>query len=232
MPLVHLLFQLLQMIAHIPRFVIFDFLTLWNEARGPLAPITDLMQEAVWNPNFGFPLVATETPSSEMLVAVLAEHTGESWIYSGQWCNYLFVHNFMLGGNTAYLQGLGMLNRQHGQLILGKGTVRFSSLGCRSGEKKPTATPSQSVLHHRPSDSLSTEVVSFQKQEMTLFLVCGGVWVLCYLHLLAETTSLQSWLAKYEISRRSHEKSGIYICSALFCCHSTFSYNSWAHLLL
>lgn len=65
------------------------------------------------------------------------------------------------------------------------------------------------MFHHRPSESLSTEVVSLQKQEMTLLLVCGGVWVLCYLHLLAETISLQSWLSKYEISKRSHEKSGV-----------------------
>lgn len=95
---------------------------------GPLALFTNLMQEAMWNPNFAFPLVVTETPSSEILVAVLAEHTGESRIYWGQWHNYLFVHNFVLGRNTAYLKGLRMLNRQHGQLNLRKGTGRFSRL--------------------------------------------------------------------------------------------------------
>lgn len=219
MTLVHLLFQLLQVIAHIPRFVIFDFLTLWNEAWGPLAQITNLTQETMWNPSFGFPWPVTETPSSETLVA---EHTGEPWIYWGQWHNYLFVHNFMPGGNITFLEGLRILKRAWAAKP-GKGSCEIQqTLVWAVGLVKPKETYEESDL----------QTPFPLKQEMTLFLVCGGVWVLCYLHLLAEITSFQSWLSKYEISRRSHEKSGIYICSTLSCCHNTFSFNSWAQLLL
>lgn len=185
MILVHLLFQLLQVIAHNPRFVIFDFLTLWNEAWGPLAQIAHLMQEAMWNPNFGFPLAVTETPSSEILVAALAEHTGESWTYWGQCHNYLFVHNFTLGGNITYLKGLRVLNRQHGQLNLGKGTVKFSKLSfglqVRWNLQRLWPWVMRNQFLHRPPFSLSIEAVSLQKQEMTLFLfvVVSGYSVIC-----------------------------------------------------
>lgn len=154
---------------------------------------------------FGLPLVVTEIPSSEILVL--------NWLSTQGNHGSIEVNSTIILLSTISCLGEILLTWKAWECWINRtGSSAWerelwdladSCLGCGSVE---TYSKSKHCLWGIIVSSqtfrlcLSIEVVPLQKQEVPLFLVCGGVWVLCYLHLLAETTSLQSCLSKYEIS--------------------------------